>query len=67
MVEEDRRIWLSEFGPRDLALEGGQAVAVVGPIELPKAEMHAVVLGYAVLRPNDRSIVHVHPDQKAGT
>jgi len=61
VVEEDGRVWLSEFGPRDLALEGGQAVAVVGPMELPKAELYAVVLGYAVMRPNDRSIVHVHP------
>ena len=61
VVEEDGRVWLSEFGPRDLALKGGQAVAVVGPMELSKAELYAVVLGYAVLRPYDRSIVHVHP------
>ncbi len=60
VVEEDGRVWLSEFGPRDLALKGGQAVAVVGPMELPKAELYAVVLGYAVMRPNDRSMVHVH-------
>jgi quercetin dioxygenase-like cupin family protein len=61
VVEEDGRVWLSEFGPRDFPLEGGQAVAVVGPMELSKAELYAVDLGYAVLRPDDRSIVHVHP------
>jgi quercetin dioxygenase-like cupin family protein len=61
VVEEDGRIWLSEFGPRDLALEGGQPVAVVGPMELSKAALYAVALGYAVLRPKDRSIVHIHP------
>jgi quercetin dioxygenase-like cupin family protein len=61
VVEEDGRVWLSEFGSRDLALEGGQAVAVVGPMELSKAKSYAVLLGYAVMRPDDRSIVHVHP------
>ena len=61
VVEEDGRVWLSEFGSHDLALQGGQAVAIVGPMELPKAESYAVVLAYAVMRPNDRSIVHVHP------
>jgi quercetin dioxygenase-like cupin family protein len=30
-------------------------------MELSKAELYAVDLGYAVLRPDDRSIVHVHP------
>ena len=61
VVEEDGRVWLSEFGPHDLAQEGGQAVAIVGPMELSKAELYSVVLGYAVMRPDDRSIVHIHP------
>jgi quercetin dioxygenase-like cupin family protein len=61
VVEEDDRVWLSEFGSRELALEAGQAVAVVGPMELSKAESYAVDLGYAVLGPDDRSRVHVHP------
>jgi len=65
VVEEDGRVWLSEFGSRDLALQGGQAVAVVGPMELSKAKSYAVLLGYAVMRPGDRSIVHVHPGPEA--
>src|SRR6186713_3343847 len=33
VVEEEGRVWLSEFGQRDLAPRGGEAVAVVGPME----------------------------------
>src|ERR1041384_4400065 len=38
VVEEDGRVWLSEFGARDTAPRGGKAVAVVGPLQLPIAE-----------------------------
>src|SRR4029453_16767422 len=34
VVEEDGRVWLSEFGPRDAAPRGGEAIAIVGPLEL---------------------------------
>jgi quercetin dioxygenase-like cupin family protein len=27
-------VWLSEFGPRNAALRGGKAIAVVGPLQL---------------------------------
>lgn len=37
VVEEDGRVWLSEFGPRNAAPRGGEAVAVVGPLHLSGA------------------------------
>jgi quercetin dioxygenase-like cupin family protein len=61
VVEEDGRVWLSEFGSRDLIGKGGQAIATVGPLELPPAKSYTVVLSYAVMRPGDQSRVHTHP------
>ena len=59
VVEEDGRVWLSEFGARDLAVTGGQPIAIVGPLMLPPAKSYTAVLSYAVMRPgawraNDR-------------
>jgi len=67
VVEEDGRAWLSEFGPRDSAPRGGEAIAVVGPLQLPTAKSYAAVLSYAVMRPGDSSRVHTHPGPKVGT
>jgi quercetin dioxygenase-like cupin family protein len=61
VVEEDGRVWLSEFGARDSAPRGGEPIAVVGPLQLPAAESYAAVLSYAVMRPGDNSRVHTHP------
>jgi quercetin dioxygenase-like cupin family protein len=61
VVEEDGRVWLSEFGSRDLIVKGGQAVATVGPLQLPPAKSYTAVLSYAVMRPGDQSRVHTHP------
>ena len=61
VVEEDGRVWLSEFGPRDLVLSGGHPVSTVGPLKLPRAPSYTAVLSYAVMRPGDRSRVHTHP------
>jgi quercetin dioxygenase-like cupin family protein len=61
VVEEDGRVWLSEFGARDAAPRGGEAVAVVGPMQLPVAKSYSAVLSYAVMRPGDSSRVHTHP------
>ena len=61
VVEEDGRVWLSEFGSRDLIVRGGQPVATVGPLQLPPAKSFTAVLSYAVMRPGDRSRVHTHP------
>ncbi len=61
VVEENGRVWLSEFAPRDTAPTGGKAIAVVGPLQLPAAKSYAAVLSYAVMRPGDNSRVHTHP------
>jgi len=61
VVEEDGRVWLSEFGPRNPAPRGGEAIAIVGPLQLPAAKSYAAVLSYAVMRPGDKSRVHTHP------
>jgi quercetin dioxygenase-like cupin family protein len=61
VVEEDGRVWLSEFGSRDLIVKGGQAVATVGPLQLPPVKSFTAVLSYAVMRPGDQSRVHTHP------
>lgn len=61
VVEEDGRAWLSEFGPRNTAPRGGEAIAIVGPLQLPAAKSYVAVLSYAVMRPGDSSRVHTHP------
>jgi len=61
VVEEDGRAWLSEFGSKDAAPRGGEAIAMVGPLQLPAAKSYAAVLSYAVMRPGDSSRVHTHP------
>lgn len=61
VVEEDGRVWLSEFGSRALAPSGGRPVGTVGPLRLPPASSYTAVLSYAVMRPGDRSRVHTHP------
>ena len=59
--EEDGRVWLSEFGPRDMSVRGGKAIAVIGPMQLSAAKSYSAVLSYAVMRPGDSSRVHTHP------
>lgn len=61
VVEEDGRAWLSEFGPRNTAATEGEAIAIVGPLQLPTAKSYAAVLSYAVMRAGDSSRVHTHP------
>ena len=61
VVEEDGRVWLSEFGARNNVPRGGESIAVVGPLQLPAAKSYAAVLSYAVMRPGDSSRVHTHP------
>ena len=61
VVEEGGRVWLSEFGAREAAPSGGEAVAVVGPLQLSPAKSYSAVLSYAVMRPGDSSRVHTHP------
>ena len=42
-------------------LPRGEAIAVVGPLQLPAAKSYTAVLSYAVMRPGDKSRVHTHP------
>lgn len=65
VAEEAGQVWLSTFGPRDMAAGSGEAVAVVGPLQLPQAKTYDVVLSYAVMRPGERSPVHTHPGPEA--
>src|SRR4029077_14777934 len=65
VVEEDGRVWLSEFGPKDMPSRGGEAIAVIGPMQLPAARSYSAVLSYAVMRPGDSSRVHTHPGPEA--
>ncbi len=61
VVEEDGRVWLSEFGPRNGTPRGGEVIAIIGPLQLPLAKSYSAVLSYAVMRPGDKSRVHTHP------
>ena len=61
VVEEDGRVWLSEFGARNIVVKGGHPVAVVGPLKLLPAKSYTAVLSFAAMRPGDRSRVHTHP------
>ncbi|MEP6789469.1 MAG: hypothetical protein ABJB40_13605, partial [Acidobacteriota bacterium] len=46
IVEEDGRVWLSEFGAHDTGRRGGRVVALVGPMQLPVAKSYSAVLSY---------------------
>jgi quercetin dioxygenase-like cupin family protein len=63
--EVEGQVWLSDFGSKDMKLEGGEKVAVIGPLELPKAKSYDAVFMHAVMRPLDRSRVHTHPGPEA--
>ena len=65
VVQEDGRVWLSEFGPRHTSSRGGEPIAVIGPLQLPAARSYSAVLSYAVMRPGDKSRVHTHPGPEA--
>jgi len=61
VVEEDGQVWLSEFETTNTASLGGEAVAVIGPLQLPAATRYTAVLSYAAMRPGESSRVHTHP------
>ena len=53
IAEEDGQVWLSEFGSRDRRSQGGQPVAVIGPLQLAAAESYSArtfVRGHAAGR-----------------
>jgi len=61
VVEEAGKVWLNELGPRNHQPHGGQHVASVGPLVLPRAPVYTAVFSFAAMRPGQRSIVHTHP------
>lgn len=65
VAEEGERVWLSEFGSKEMAPRDGKAVAVIGPLELLPAKTYDAELAYAVMRPGDRSRVHTHAGPEA--
>jgi quercetin dioxygenase-like cupin family protein len=65
VVEEDGRVWLSEFGPRNLVPQGGRSVAVIGPLSLVAGKSYDAEIAYSVMAPSDRSRVHTHTGPEA--
>lgn len=65
VVEEDGRVWLSEFGARNIQIRGGTRVAVVGPLKLAPADRYDAEIAYPVMRPSDYSRVHTHSGPEA--
>ena len=64
-VEEDGRVWLSEFGAKNRPSNGGQRIAVVGPLKLLPAQGYTAEIAYSVMQPDDRSRVHTHSGAQA--
>ena len=65
VVEEDGRVWLSEFGARDLVPHGGRSVARIGPLSLVAGMSYDAEIAYSVMAPTDRSRVHTHSGPEA--
>lgn len=63
--EEDGVIWLSELGTTESRPAGGSFVARIGPLQLPRATEYTASYAYAVMRPGQRSRVHIHPGPEA--
>lgn len=67
VVEEDSAVWLGELTPAraPAPAPGGTLVARVGPLALPPAPAYTATYAYTVLRPGERSRVHVHAGPEA--
>ena len=65
VVEEDGRVWLSEFGSRNIHVRGGRSVAAIGPLRLVLADSYDAEIAYSVMRPSDHSRVHTHSGPEA--
>lgn len=66
VVEEDGKVWLSEFGPKDrVSGGGGERIAVVGPLTLIPGKHYDAEIAYSVMERDDRSRVHTHSGPEA--
>jgi quercetin dioxygenase-like cupin family protein len=61
VVKEYGRVWLSEFGPRELERHGGKLMALAGPMNIDHHTTYSAVLSYTIMRPGDRTPVQTHP------
>src|SRR5262249_49075827 len=65
IVEEDGKVWGSEFGAKNVPLRGGERMAVIGPLQLLPAKSYDAEIAYAIMKPGDRSLVHTHSGPEA--
>jgi quercetin dioxygenase-like cupin family protein len=65
VVEEDGRVWLSEFGSKDRASQGGHRVALIGPLSLVAGKKYDAEIAYSVMAPSDHSRAHTHAGPEA--
>jgi quercetin dioxygenase-like cupin family protein len=66
VVEEAGRIWLSEFGSRLGASQGGgRRVAEIGPLSVVAGKSYDAEVAYSIMAPSDRSRVHTHSGPEA--
>jgi len=60
VVKEYGRVWLSEFGSKDLAPAGGRLMARVGPLHVEPGVNYDQVFSYVITQPGDRTPVQTH-------
>jgi quercetin dioxygenase-like cupin family protein len=65
VVEEDGRVWLSEFGARNIRVRGGSRAAVIGPLKLVPANSYDAEIAYSVMNSSHHSRVHTHSGPEA--
>lgn len=65
VVEEDGRVWLSEFGARHTVPNGGRNIALIGPLSVVAGKSYEAEIAYSVMAPTDRSRVHTHSGPEA--
>jgi hypothetical protein len=67
VVEEDGRVWLSEFGSKNGPSPGGDRIAVIGPLKLLPAESYTAEIANQSCSPLIDLACTRTPDPKRGT
>ena len=65
VVEEEGKVWLSEFSHDKAPFRGGESIAVVGPLQLLPAKSYDADIVYAVLQPGAIAPSHTHAGPEA--
>lgn len=60
IAKEYGRVWLSEFGSKDLLKPGARLMARVGPLQVHPGVAYSQVFSYVVTRPGERTPVQTH-------